>query len=78
MGTGIEQFGEVLKTEVLIVGGGLAGNNAAIGAAEMGARVLIADKSAIERCGAIAGGVDHFMAYLNEGSPWDTRETYLE
>ncbi|MCX8023092.1 MAG: FAD-binding protein [Syntrophorhabdaceae bacterium] len=77
MGKGIEQFGEVLKTDVLIVGGGLAGNNAAIAACEVGAKVLIADKSSIERCGAIAGGVDHFMAYLNTDT-WDTREAYLE
>jgi adenylylsulfate reductase, subunit A len=77
MGNNIEQLGEVLTTDVLIVGGGLAGNNAAIGAAEMGASVLIADKSAIERCGAIAGGVDHFMAYLSTDT-WDTREAYLE
>ena len=77
MGNSIEQLGEVLTTDVLIVGGGLAGNNAAIGAAEKGASVLIADKSSIERCGAIAGGVDHFMAYLGTGE-WDTREAYLE
>lgn len=77
MGKGIEQFGEVLTTDVLIVGGGLAGSNAAIAAAEMGASVLIADKSSIERCGAIAGGVDHFMAYLGVDT-WDTREAYLE
>jgi adenylylsulfate reductase, subunit A len=77
MGNNIEQMGEVIKTDVLIVGGGLAGNNAAIGAAEKGASVLIADKSSIERCGAIAGGVDHFMAYLGTGE-WDTREAYLE
>jgi adenylylsulfate reductase subunit A len=73
----IEHFGETLETDVLIVGGGLAGNNAAIAAAEKGVRVLIIDKSSIERCGAIAGGVDHFMAYLGTDN-WDTRESYLE
>lgn len=73
----IEDFGEFIETDVLIVGGGLAGNNAAIGALEKGVRVLIADKGSIERCGAIAGGVDHFMAYLNTDT-WDTREAYLE
>jgi len=78
MSQDVRQFGEVLETDVLIVGGGLAGSNAAIGAAETGARVLIADKSAIERCGDTAGGVDHFMAYLGSGEPWDTREGYLE
>ena len=78
MSQDVRQSGEVLETDVLIVGGGLAGSNAAIGAAESGARVLIADKSSIERCGDTAGGVDHFMAYLGSGEPWDTREAYLE
>jgi len=77
MGERIEDFGELIKTDVLIVGGGLAGNNAAIGALEKGVNVLVVDKSSIDRCGAIAGGVDHFMAYLNTDS-WDTREAYLE
>jgi adenylylsulfate reductase, subunit A len=78
MSQDVRQFGEVLETDVLIVGGGLAGSNAAIGAAESGARVLIADKSSIARCGDTAGGVDHFMAYLGSGEPWDTRQGYLE
>ena len=77
MAKDVEQAGENLETDVLIVGGGLAGNNAAIGALEKGVRVLIADKSSIDRCGAIAGGVDHFMAYLGTDA-WDTREAYLE
>lgn len=72
----IEHFGEILETDVLIVGGGLAGNNAAIGALEKGVKVLMVDKSSIERCGAIAGGVDHFMAYLGTDT-WDRRESYL-
>ncbi len=77
MVTDLRHLGQVLETDVLIIGGGLAGSNAAIAAAEAGARVLIADKGSIERCGAIAGGVDHFMAYLNTGD-WDTREAYLQ
>lgn len=62
--------------DILIVGGGLAGNNAAIAALERNAKVIVAEKASLERCGAIAGGVDHFMAYLNT-APWDTREAYL-
>ena len=41
-----------LSTEVLIVGGGLAGTNAAMGAAERGTDVVVADKGKIERSGA--------------------------
>lgn len=67
-----------VETDVLIIGGGLAGCNAAMAAAEQGARVVVLDKGKIERSGDIAGGVDHFMAYLEEGEPWDTAEAYLE
>jgi adenylylsulfate reductase subunit A len=67
-----------LKRDVVIMGGGLAGLNAAIAAAERGVKVVILDKGKIERSGDISGGVDHFMAYLETGEPWDTREAYLE
>jgi adenylylsulfate reductase, subunit A len=67
-----------VETDVVIIGGGLAGCNAAIAAAEKGARVVVLDKGRIERSGDIAGGVDHFMAYLEEGEAWDTSEAYLE
>lgn len=67
-----------MKTDVLVIGGGLAGLNAAIGAAERGARVVVMDKGKIERSGSIGGGVDHFLAYLNEGEDWDTRDSFLE
>jgi len=46
-------------------------------AAERGLKVLVADKARIERSGAIAGGIDHFHAFLESGEPWDTRESYL-
>ena len=67
-----------IEADVIIVGGGLAGLNSAIGAAEAGARVVVMDKAKIERSGAIAAGVDHCLAYLNQGEPWDTREVYLD
>ena len=66
-----------LQTDVLIVGGGLAGTNAAMGAAENGASVVVADKGNINRSGDIGGGVDHFLAYLNEGREWDTQDAFL-
>jgi adenylylsulfate reductase subunit A len=66
-----------LTTDVLIVGGGLAGANAAMGAAENGASVVVADKGNINRSGDIGGGVDHFMAFLNEGKEWDTQDAFL-
>ena len=66
-----------LKTDVLVIGGGLAGTNAAMGAAEAGASVVVMDKGKIERSGDIGGGVDHFMAYLSTGPEWDTRDAFL-
>jgi adenylylsulfate reductase subunit A len=66
-----------LDTDVAIIGGGTAGLNSAMSAAEAGCRVLIVDKANIVHSGAIAGGIDHFMAYLETGAPWDTREAYL-
>ena len=66
-----------IETDVAIIGGGTAGTNAAMAAAEKGLDVLVVDKANINRSGAIAGGIDHFLAYLETGDEWDTRESYL-
>lgn len=66
-----------LKTDLLIIGGGIAGLNAAMAAREEGAQVTIMDKGGIARSGCIGAGVDHFGAYLEEGEPWDTKEAWL-
>ncbi len=69
---------ERLQTDLLIIGGGVAGLNAAITARESGCRVIVMDKAVIERSGHSAGGIDHFLAYLETGPDWDTREAYLD
>ena len=69
---------ERLNTDILIIGGGAAGLNAAISAREAGHDVIIMDKAVIERSGHFAGGIDHFMAYLDTDPDWDTREAYLD
>lgn len=56
-------MGRLIEADVLVIGGGLAGCNAAIAAAERGCRVVVSDKGKIERSGDIGGGVDHFMAF---------------
>ena len=66
-----------VKADVVVIGGGTAGLNTALAAAEMGADVLVVDKAHIQRSGAIAGGIDHFFAYLDTGPSWDTRDAYL-
>ena len=61
------------RTDVLVVGGGVAGCLAAIEALDAGAAVLVADKAKfLERAGSVAGGVDQFMTPLNAGEDWDT------
>jgi len=66
---------QTIETDVLVVGGGVSGSLAVIGAAEAGARVVVCDKGGrIERAGSVAGGVDHFFAVLEEGPEWDTPE----
>ena len=67
-----------IDADVAIIGGGTAGLNSAMAAAERGLKVLVVEKANIARSGAIAGGIDHFMAYLETGEPWDTRESWLE
>jgi adenylylsulfate reductase subunit A len=69
----------ILETDVVVVGGGVAGCLAALGAAEAGARVVICDKCGLlERAGSVAGGTDHFTAVLEEGPEWDTPEYLMK
>lgn len=73
---------DILKTlecDVLVAGGGSAGLQAAIGAAEAGASVIIAEKGNTRRSGAGATGNDHFQCYIPEvhGSEKDFLELYM-
>lgn len=53
-----------VESDVLVVGGGLAGLMAAIGAAEQGAKVVVLDKAHPRRSGAAATGVDHLFVII--------------
>jgi succinate dehydrogenase/fumarate reductase flavoprotein subunit len=55
-----------IETDVLCVGGGIAGLMGAIRAAEGGARVLVAEKSNVLYSGSGGLGNDHFMCYIPE------------
>ena len=57
---------ETLETDVLVVGGGIAGLMAAINAATQGARVIVAEKANTKRSGSGATGNDHFVCYIPE------------
>lgn len=63
-----------IKTDVLVIGGGISGCMAAIGAKEQGVDVTILEKAEITRSGDAGAGNDHLLAHLNSGEPWDTDE----
>lgn len=57
---------EIVKTDFLIVGGGIAGLQAAIAAGEKGIDVVVAEKADTRRSGCGANGNDHFACYIPE------------
>lgn len=64
---------EKIKCDVLCVGGGIAGLMAAIHAAELGTKVVVAEKANTLRSGAGGVGNDHFQCYIPElHGDWDT------
>lgn len=57
---------EIIKTDVLCAGGGIAGLMAGIRAGELGANVIIAEKGNVLRSGCGGAGNDHFWCYIPE------------
>lgn len=49
-----------IETDVLIIGGGLAGCAAGIAAARRGMKVVVCDKAPIKRSGNGGAGIDHW------------------
>ncbi|WP_418764320.1 FAD-binding protein [Mailhella sp.] len=66
----ITQF---FETDVLVVGGGIAGLMAGIAARDQGADVIIAEKADTRRSGSGATGNDHFLCYIPEKHGDDPR-----
>lgn len=68
-----------LDTDVLIVGGGVAGSMAAIPVLEAGLKVVICEKGKVlDHCGSIGCGVDHYLTIMESGPEWDTPEFLLK
>lgn len=57
---------EIVQADVLIIGGGISGMQAAIAAGEKGADVVVVEKADTRRSGSGATGNDHFMCYIPE------------
>ena len=72
----VEPTTEVVECDVLIVGGGMAGCGAAYEAAHWarskGLRVVLAEKGAVERSGAVAMGLSAINCYM--GMKWGENE----
>lgn len=73
---------EIIESDVLVLGGGLAGCFAAIAAARKGQRVTLVEKGAAERSGSAGTGFDHWeSACTNPCSgvtPEEIAEAYVD
>ena len=68
-----------IETDVLVVGGGVAGTMAAIPALEAGLKAVICEKGKVlDHCGSIGCGVDHYLTVMDTGPEWDTPEFLLK
>lgn len=69
---------EIIKTDVLIIGGGISGLQAAIAAGEKGRKAVVVEKANTRRSGSGATGNDHFMCYIPEYHGDDFQEILQE
>jgi len=69
---------EPVQADVLIIGGGISGLQAAIAAGEKGCSVVVAEKADTRRSGCGATGNDHFMCYIPEYHGNDFQEILQE
>jgi adenylylsulfate reductase subunit A len=68
-----------LETDLLVVGGGVAGTMAAIPALEAGLKVILCEKGKVlDHCGSIGCGVDHYLTVMDTGPEWDTPEFLIK
>ena len=68
-----------LETDVLVIGGGVAGCMAAIPALEEGLQVTILEKGKVlDHCGSVGCGVDHYLTIMDSGPEWDTPEFLIK
>ncbi len=72
---------EKYRCDVLVLGGGLAGCNAAIAAARRGKKVILIEKGATERSGSAGSGFDHWESACtnpcSKVTPEEIAEAYV-
>ena len=68
----------VLEADVLIVGGGVAGERAAIEARKYGATVIVADRGDSSRSGRGGAGVDHWLNAVTNPCSTVTPEEFTD
>ncbi len=74
-----ESTWKTIDTDVLVIGGGVAGCMAAIPALEAGFEVHICEKGKVlDHCGSVGCGVDHYLTIMESGPEWDTPEFLLK
>ena len=74
-----ESAWKTIETDVLIIGGGVAGCMAAIPALEAGLEVYVCEKGKVlDHCGSVGCGVDHYLTIMDSGPEWDTPEFLLK
>ena len=68
-----------IDTDVLVIGGGVAGCMAAIPALEAGLDVVVCEKGKVlDHCGSVGCGVDHYLTIMDSGPEWDTPEFLIK
>jgi succinate dehydrogenase/fumarate reductase flavoprotein subunit len=68
-----------IDTDVLVIGGGVAGCMAAIPALEAGLDVVVCEKGKVlDHCGSVGCGVDHYLTIMESGPEWDTPEFLIK
>lgn len=70
---------QTVETDLLVIGGGVAGSMAAIPALEAGLNVTVCEKGRLlDNCGSVGCGVDHYLTVMESGSEWDTPEFLIK
>lgn len=69
---------KVITSDVLVIGGGVAGCRAAVAARQRGASVVVADRGDSKRSGAGGAGVDHWHGAVKNPCSKITPERYAQ